>query len=220
MTGTWRLDRVEGAPSDVHSLEIPGNTGRSVWVVAATSPALVLGSTQAESDVRSGAAAAAGLDVVRRRSGGGAVLVEPTDLVWIDVIVPRTDPLWDDDIGRSGIWLGEVWQRALSDFGVATEMHSGPMPRDDLARTVCFVGRAAPELTVGGAKVLGVAQRRTRHWARFQCAAVLRWDPDALLDVLAPLSPDDCDRVRGCAVGLGLDAADLTDAFVGHLASV
>ena len=40
----------------------------------ASGPAVVLGSTQPEATVDAGAAAAAGLDVVRRRSGGGAVL--------------------------------------------------------------------------------------------------------------------------------------------------
>ena len=44
-----------------------------MWVADPTGPALVLGSAQPESDVRAGV----DIEVVRRRSGGGAVLVVP-----------------------------------------------------------------------------------------------------------------------------------------------
>jgi hypothetical protein len=37
--------------------------------------------------------------------------------------------------------------------------------------------------------VVGISQRRTRGWARFQCAAYLRWDPGALVALLAPPRP-------------------------------
>ena len=37
------------------------------------------------------ACAGAGVEVVRRRSGGGAVLVEPGSVVWVDVLVAATD---------------------------------------------------------------------------------------------------------------------------------
>ena len=53
-------------------------------------------------------------------------------------------------------------------------------------------GRA--RCTVGGRKVVGISQRRTRGWARFQCAAYRRWDPAALVALLgrrpAPRSDD------------------------------
>ena len=61
-------------------------------------PALVLGSTQRAEVVDERACADAGVEVVRRRSGGGAVLLEPGAVVWFDVVVPA-DVLRD---GRRG----------------------------------------------------------------------------------------------------------------------
>ena len=78
-----------------------------------TGPAVVLGSTQRTDGRRRRAPTAAGLDVVRRRSGGGAVLVAPDDPVWIDVWVPAGDPLWTADVTRAFAWLGTAWAGAL-----------------------------------------------------------------------------------------------------------
>ena len=68
----------------------------------------------------------AGIEVVRRRSGGGAVLLVPGEVLWVDVVVPRDDALWDDDVGRATHWLGELWVRALTRCGVAgATVHTG-----------------------------------------------------------------------------------------------
>ena len=83
-----------------------------------TSPALVIGSTQPDSDVDASAARAAGLDVVRRRSGGGAVLVEAAGLAWVDVEVPAADLIWAADVGQAFCWLGQAWVEALGAEGV------------------------------------------------------------------------------------------------------
>lgn len=143
-----------------------------------TAPALVIGSTQAavESDA---------VRVVRRRSGGGAVLLEPERVVWADVFVPHDDPLWDDDVGRAFWWLGETWAAALADLGVVSPaVHRGALVRTPLAELVCFGGLGSGEVTAGGRKVVGMAQRRTREGALFQCAVPLAWDPQPLADLL------------------------------------
>ena len=75
--------------------------------------AVVLGSTQDRALIDEERAEAAGIEVVRRSTGGGAVLVAPDAQVWLDVWLPRRHELWDDDIIRSAIWLGEAWAHAL-----------------------------------------------------------------------------------------------------------
>ena len=67
------------------------------------------GSSQRSTKVDLAAAGALGFDVVTRRSGGGAVVVVPGEMAWIDVIVPAGDALWDDDVTRASYWLGELW---------------------------------------------------------------------------------------------------------------
>src|SRR5439155_265605 len=74
--------------------------------------------------------AGAEVSVVRRRTGGGAVWVAPGDPVWVDVVVPAGDRLWDDDVGRAVWWLGDAWAAALADLGLAAAgVHRGPMVR-------------------------------------------------------------------------------------------
>jgi len=156
--------------------------------------------------------------VVRRRSGGGAVLVGPGELVWIDVLLPAGDPLWQDDVGRAFHWLGQVWTAALAALGVDASWHSGAMICTQWCRQVCFAGVGAGEVTVAGRKVVGLAQRRTRAGALFQCAALLRWDPDRighLLELPAAAATELADR----AAALPVPAASVESAFVEAISS-
>lgn len=137
-----------------------------------------------------GGVATAGLEVVRRRSGGGAVLVEPGRLVWAEVVVPVDDPLWEADVGRASWWLGRAWAAALADLGVGPALvHEAGMVHREWSRVVCFAGLGPGEVTVGARKVVGLAQRRTRQGALFQCAVPLEWDPSPLLEML-DLTPE------------------------------
>jgi len=217
----WELRRLTGRAADLHAEPLPEAPGRAVWVLDATAPALVLGSTQSEELVDGEAAAAAGIDVARRRSGGGAVLVLPGEMAWVDVILPAGDPLWDDDIARAAHWLGRAWQSALAELGVgSTEVHEGALACGPLGRLVCFAAVGAGEVTVAGGdgprKVVGVSQRRTRVAARFQCAAYRRWDPDPLARLLR-LDPEGRWAIAGAAIGTDREPAALVDAFLHRL---
>jgi lipoate-protein ligase A len=180
-------------------------------------PALVLGSTQPESHVDHAAVTAAGVDLVRRRSGGGAVLLVPGDVVWVDVVVPAADALWRDDVGTAFEWLGEVWVRTLASVGAGgASAHRGRLVRTQWSDRVCFAGLGPGEVTRHGAKVVGISQRRTRHAARFQCAALLRWDAAALAPLLR-LDDADVAALAPLAAGITASAGDLVDAFLAAL---
>lgn len=194
---------------------------REVWVSQPTDRAVVLGSAQSDAIVDAAVAARLGLDVVRRRSGGGAVLIEPGDIVWIDILLPRGDERWVEDVGRSFAWLGAAWQRALEHVGVAgAEVHAGPMVANEASTHVCFAGRGPGEVLVGSQKVVGLSQRRTRRGARFQCAALLAWAPQPLLEVFHRVGADDPEFgevVRGCARGIPAPRDLLVDAVLDAL---
>ena len=181
----------------------------------------MLGSTQADGVVDRRQAAAAGVDVVRRHSGGGAVLLRPGEVVWVDVLVPAGDQLWSDDVARAFAWLGTVWADALADVGLDASLHAGPTVATSWSDLVCFAGLGPGEVTVDGAKVVGMSQRRRRGGALFQCAALLAWEP---ADLLALLALDDGRRrqaaqeLRRVAAGAGLDARLLEDALLARLA--
>ena len=183
----WSVERTRGSAGLHHGRPVPDGAGRSVWVLEVDRPAVVLGSTQPEHDVDHGAAEALGVEVVRRRSGGGAVLLDPGEALWVDVVVPRDDPLWDDDVAVAAEWLGHVWAAALADLGIGpAEVHRGGLVRTPLAPVVCFAGTGPGEVRVEGRKVLGISQRRTRHAARFQCSLPLVWRPGRHVALLAP----------------------------------
>jgi lipoate-protein ligase A len=122
-----------------------------------------------------------GLPWRRRMSGGGAVLLTPGEVAWVDVFMPRGHARWDDDVGRATWWLGEVWADALG----MGEVHRGGVIRcTPWCKAVCFGGLGAGEVHIDQQKIVGIAQRRTREGALFQCAVNLRWDPAPLVRAL------------------------------------
>ncbi|HEY1282645.1 MAG TPA: hypothetical protein VGF22_23395 [Acidimicrobiales bacterium] len=214
---TWAVSRERGGAADFHAREVPTPARRTVWCFEPTAPAVVLGSTQPEATVDPGACARAGVDVVRRRSGGGAVLLVPGEVLWVDVVLPAGDPLWRDDIGVAPHWLGAAWAAALAACDViGATVHRGSMVRAPWSDVVCFAGLGPGEVAIDGRKVVGISQRRTRYFARFQCAAFLAWDPDALVALLAPPRPTAA-ALADVATGLPVSAGDLASALVAAL---
>jgi lipoate-protein ligase A len=214
---SWAVSREAGAAADFHAREVPIPAERTVWCFEPDRPALVLGSTQRDATVDRQACVRAGVEVVRRRSGGGAVLLVPGDVPWVDVVLPAGDPLWSDDIGVAAHWLGDAWAAALAACGVdGATVHRGPLVRAPWSDVVCFAGLGPGEVTVAGRKVVGISQRRTRRAARFQCAAVLAWDPAALVALLSPPRPTAAD-LADVAAGVPVAADALASALVAAL---
>lgn len=206
--GQWRMEHFRGSARGFHGRELPHPVTRSVWWFETVGPAVALGSAQALEVVDASAAAAAGVEVVRRRSGGGVVWLAPGAVTWVDVVLPSGDPHWVDDVGRSAGWLGQAWALALADLGLTgAAVHDGPIERTAHSVLVCFAGLAPGEVTMGGRKVVGISQRRTRRGARFQCAVLHTWDPRPLIDVLALPTADQATDLAadlaGVAVGIG-----------------
>jgi lipoate-protein ligase A len=181
VTSGWRVEEAAGAAADLHHRDLTAPLVRTVRVNRVERPALVLGSAQPLDAADAEACAAAGVDIARRRSGGGAVLLEPGQALWVDVEVPRGDELWDDDIVRSSWWLGETWAAARG----GGQVHRGQLVATEWSPLVCFAGLGPGEVTVGGAKAVGISQRRTRAGARFQCVVPGTWDPARLAGLLA-----------------------------------
>ncbi len=214
----WRVRRHELGAGDFHALDVDAPTTRAVWISRPPRPAVVLGSTQDRAIIDEAVASHRGIEVARRRSGGGAVLVVPGEVCWIDLVIGRDDRLWDDDVGRAMHWVGEVWQAALAEHDLEASVHRGPLVRTAWSEVVCFAGVGPGEVVGdGGAKVVGISQRRTRAWARFQTAALVRWDPVALTEVLAVEPPDGPRALSQAARGTGVRATQLEAAVLRHL---
>jgi hypothetical protein len=181
-----------------------------IWVHQVERTAVVLGSTQ-RFETGSGPSAGVSLErafaltdgtggpveLCRRRSGGGLVVVDPTASLWVDIIVPTWSPLHHDDLARSFRWFGRIWQEVLAEEfqrvrrpGGSPAVHTVEPDRRRRARDRpfhCFAEPGHGEVTVEGRKVVGLSQRRTRSWSRLQSLALLRWNGEAVNQILAPL---------------------------------
>ncbi len=113
------------------------------------------------------------------------MLVLPGDLCWAEVSIPRSDPLWDDDVGRSMWWLGHAWAEALKALlPQSVEVHRGRSLRTEWSTLACFAGVGSGEVLLAGRKVVGLSQRRTRDGALFQCAAAIRLRAGVMVPML------------------------------------
>lgn len=216
----WDVVHLAGGAADLHGRDLELG-GRTIAVLEVEGPALVLGSTQPLEHVDLEACEAVGVEVVRRRSGGGAVLLLPGRSIWVDVTITRDDPLWDDDVGRASHWLGAAWAQAVTGLGCeGAVVHTGPVVETAWSRRICFAGVGPGEVLVGGRKLVGLSQRRTRDGARFQCAVHREWDPVPLLGLL---HLEESERGRalvdlaGVACGLDLPGLALAAALEGRL---
>lgn len=179
--------RQRGSAAELHSLDpfsLSGGPGQrsapepQVWWCDVNDASIILGSRQSLGMVDPVAAASAGLDVVRRRSGGGALIVRPEAIVWIDVVLPHG--FAPGDVRASMVWVGERWSAAVAPFTTSAvdgdpigpdrrlTVHRGGMVDTAWSRLVCFAGLGPGEVSLGGRKLVGLSQRRTRFGIRVQ----------------------------------------------------
>ena len=170
-------------------LELPPHpTERTLYLARPTDGAVILGSGQHADDVNVVAAAALGLSVLRRRSGGGAVVVAPGRQLWLDLFVPADDSLFDRDVTRAAVPIGEGWRTALVAAGLADDelvVHHGRLVSAPFSRQLCFLGLGPGEVTWREKKLVGLSQRRGRAGAWFFTMAMTSLTPPAEAGVLA-----------------------------------
>jgi lipoate-protein ligase A len=145
---------------DEHLLYSQSVRPAAVRLYAWSPPAISLGYFQRHSDVAELPADVRELAVVRRLTGGGAILHDREITYCITV---------DDahSIGRQGPTAlyrlaHQAWREVLAAFGRNTEMASDelPFPSPRTGPFFCFQRPGRTDLLLGGEKVLGSAQRR------------------------------------------------------------
>ncbi|MBI4084227.1 MAG: lipoate--protein ligase family protein [Candidatus Lambdaproteobacteria bacterium] len=156
--GPWNMAR------DEHCLARAAETGRpALRLYAWERPTLSLGRTQrAERDLRPGACRREGVALVRRMTGGRAVL-HGTDLTYA-VTAPTGPGPFGGGIMATYRTLAGVFVEFLHGLGLSPQVHAyTKRERAELASGICFATPSAFEMLVGGRKLVGSAQRLLPH---------------------------------------------------------
>ena len=123
---------------------------------------LSLGQAQPFSDVDVNRLEARGWEVVRRITGGRAIL--HTDELTYSVIAPNDEPVIAGTVLESYNRLAQALLMAVKNLGLPVEMNNGVAQNDILRHNpVCFEVPSAYEITVDGKKLIGSAQARKKE---------------------------------------------------------
>lgn len=128
------------------------------WQPAAVS----LGAAQkAGEEVDEAFCRARGVDIVRRPSGGGAILHED-ELTYALAAPVAAHPAFGDLLG-SYYLVVEGLRKGLEKLGVQSEIRGGPGGGGPERYLPCFALAGRHDLTAGGRKIIGSAQRRRKN---------------------------------------------------------
>ncbi len=200
---TWRLLR--SAPADgatnmavdeaILRAVAAGRVPPTLRFYAWEPPCLSLGRAQKASDVDRDALRAAGFDLVRRPTGGKAIL--HADELTYSVVAPQEEPRVTGGVVESYRRLSAGLVRGLERLGVpnlvADQQAEGHRPEGP----VCFEVPSDYEITIGGRKLVGSAQMRSRGVVLQHGTLPLYGDIARICPLL--VAQPDPDRVRARA---------------------
>jgi lipoate-protein ligase A len=165
---TWRLvvhGEAEGATNmsmdeAILANVVEGASLPTLRLYGWSPPCLSLGRNQPLADVDLGACRDAGVDVVRRPTGGRAIL--HTEELTYSLALPQTDPRVAEGVLESYRRLSVGLLAGLHGLGV--EASQAPeQGKESVDRTaICFETPSGYEITVGARKLMGSAQWRAR----------------------------------------------------------
>ena len=122
---------------------------------------LSLGHAQPFADVDVQRLKSRGWEVVRRLTGGRAIL--HTDELTYSVIAPLTEPRVEGSVLESYNRLARALLRAVQSLDVPVEMKEGKADHGGTPNPVCFEVPSTYEITVNGKKLIGSAQARKKE---------------------------------------------------------
>jgi len=187
---TWRLivDREADGPTNMAIDEailtsvIDGSCPPTLRFYGWSPPCVTLGRSQSLADADLAICQAAGVDVVRRPSGGQAIL--HTDELTYSVALCQTDPRAEGGVLESYRRLSDGLLAGLHRLGIEAiqavrkkQLLAEPTP-------VCFEVPSDYEITAGGRKLVGSAQWRSRGGVLQHGTLPLHGDLTRIVDYL------------------------------------
>ncbi len=200
----WRLIGLDAGRGDLNMaadealLERASAGARpTLRVFTWSEPWLSIGCLQQISDVDAAACQRAGIPIVRRASGGTAVLHEHT--LAFSLLVPPGHPLAVSDIVESYRMLAPPAQLALRSLGISAELvrlEEAQRGRPNgFGSAACFAALSPYELVVGSRKLVGNSQLRRRGAILHHAVMMLDFNPGRFAGFLKTGSLDEVRRL-------------------------
>lgn len=185
---TWRVLRTPPGPGPwnmavdeaIAEACAAGNVPPTLRVYGWAPPALSLGYFQSIAEVDETACAAAGVDIVRRLTGGRAILHD-RELTYSVVLPERWLP---GSVTAAYRTLAGALVRGLSELGPGITLEPERRGREAAASAACFDRPASYEVTAQGRKLAGSAQTRRLGCILQHGSIPLALDPAAIFRLL------------------------------------
>ncbi len=217
----WRIETKYTETALAHEASLKDWETPTIWLIEPKDTCLVLGRSEREKPylnfeyIREN-----NLNLTTRQSGGGAVLVDPQDILWVDVFIPKDSQFWEDDIAKASIRIGNAWKAALKEVKVSSSVYKGKFLRSELSDLVCFAGKGPGEIFREDKKMLGISQRRSKFGTRFQCALIIEWNPNHLIGAFNKVPiPNFEEEITAAGIASGCEKSKVLEAFIKSLTS-
>jgi lipoate-protein ligase A len=217
---TWRLILEEEPRSGAANMAVDEALAESVaagdslptlrfyrWQPAAVS----LGRHQSVADVDESKVAEQGYDLVRRTTGGRAIL--HTDELTYSVAAPANEPRMEGGVMDAYLLMSNGLLAGLDGLGLAAEKAAGDVRAGRDVSAACFEVPSAYEITAGGRKLMGSAQSRRKGYVLQHGSLPLIGDITRLVGLLTlPQGEADALRThlaeRACTLAQALHVSD------------
>ncbi len=161
-----------------------GGTTPTLRLYSWSSPCLSIGySQEVGRDVDLDACRRLGIGLVRRPTGGGAILHE-ADMTY-SLVAPETHPAVCGSVVDSYRKVSLGLMAGLAHLGLNPEM-APAISKPVASNAACFYHPSAYELTVDGRKLAGSAQCRRQGMMLQHGSVLLEMDPSRAVEVLKP----------------------------------
>ena len=170
-------------------------------------PAVSLGRHQPLAEIDADAVAARGYEIVRRPTGGRAIL--HIDEFTYSVAAAESEPRMAGGVMDAYLRISNALLTGLQALGVAADKAPGSVRVGKDVSAACFEVPSAYEITAGPRKLMGSAQSRRAHYVLQHGSLPLVGDITRLIDVLV-LDAVEADALRG---DLTARACTLADAL-------
>ncbi len=183
--GAWNMAVDEAILEAVYKQESPPTLRLYAWQPACLS----LGYAQPFAEVNTANLAKNGWEVVRRPTGGRAIL-HANELTY-SVIAPDTEPRVAGGVLESYLRLSRALLEALNILGLpAQSKEKSASEKPDKPNPVCFEVPSNYEITVNGRKLIGSAQARRKEGILQHGALPLHGDLGRIITALNFKSPE------------------------------